>query len=55
MAESFGVLYYPDHGQIMHSQAVAVVDPDGRLATIYYGADWEPESVLQDLEKARKG
>ena len=53
-AESFGILYYPDHGQIVHSQAVAVVDPAGRLATIYYGETWEPETVLRDMEKARK-
>jgi protein SCO1 len=55
VAERFGVLYYPDHGQIVHSQAVAVVDPDGRIANVYYGEEWEAESVLQDLEKARKG
>ncbi len=55
VAETFGVLYYPDKGQIVHSQAVAIVDPDGRLATIYYGEQWEPETVLQDLQKARKG
>ncbi|HEY1434344.1 MAG TPA: SCO family protein, partial [Thermoanaerobaculia bacterium] len=55
VAENFGVLYYEDHGKIVHSQAVAVVDPDGRLATVYYGSDWEPEQVLRDLEKARKG
>ncbi len=55
VAESFGVLYYSDHGKIVHSQAVAVLDPDGRLSAIYYGADWEPEQVLRDLEKARHG
>jgi protein SCO1/2 len=55
VAEAFGVLYYPERGQIVHQQAVAVIDPEGRLATIYYGADWEPEQVLQELEKARKG
>jgi protein SCO1/2 len=55
VAERFGVLYYPDHGQIVHSQTVAVVDPDGRVANVYYGEQWEPESVLKDLEKARKG
>ncbi len=55
VAESFGVLYHQDHGKIVHSQAVAVVDPEGRLATIYYGADWEPEQILKDLEKARNG
>ncbi len=55
VAERFGVLYYPDKGQIVHSQAVAIVDPDGKLATVYYGEQWEPETVLQDLQKARKG
>ncbi len=55
VAESFGVLYYPDHGQIVHSQAVAVVGPDGKLASIYYGEQWEPEDILRDLRKARKG
>ena len=57
VAEHFGVLYYPDRGQIVHSQAVAVVDPKGRLETVYYGEQWEPETVLQDMlqQKARKG
>jgi len=55
VAERFGVLYYPDHGQIVHSQTVAIVDPDGRVANVYFGEQWEPEAVLQDLEKARKG
>ena len=55
VAERFGVLYYPDKAQIVHSQAVAIVDPDGKLATVYYGEQWEPETVLRDLQKARKG
>lgn len=55
VAETFGVLYYPEHGKIVHSQAVAVVDPSGRLAAVYYGSDWEPEQILKDLEKARNG
>lgn len=55
VASSFGVLYYPDEGQVVHTQAVAVVDPDGRLASIYFGQTWEPEAVLRDIEKARKG
>ena len=54
VATSFGVVYYPDRGQIIHSQAVAVVDPKGRLATIYYGESWEPEHIFRDMEKARK-
>ncbi len=55
VATSFGVIYYPDRGQIVHSQAVAVVDPAGRLSSIYYGERWEPEHLLRDMEKASKG
>ena len=31
VASNFGVIYYPEHGQTIHSQAVAVLDPQGRL------------------------
>lgn len=55
VASSFGVLYYPERGQIIHSQAVAVVDPEGKLSSIYYGETWEAEHVLRDMQKARKG
>jgi len=55
VATSFGMIYYPDRGQIVHAQTAAVVDPSGRLASIYYGQMWEPEHLLRDLEKARKG
>jgi protein SCO1/2 len=54
-AESLGVLYFPGRGQIVHSQVVAVIDPAGKLATIYFGEMWEADAVLRDLEKARKG
>ncbi|HKA36434.1 MAG TPA: SCO family protein [Thermoanaerobaculia bacterium] len=55
VASSFGVMYYPEKGQVVHAQAVAVVDPKGRLATIYFGEHWEPEHILRDLEKAKNG
>ena len=54
VASSFGVIYYPEHGQIVHSLAVAVVDPKGRLATIYYGESWLPEHLLRDIRNAGK-
>jgi|SRR6266540_553091 len=56
VAERFGVLYTKKKaGPLNHQQGVAVVDPDGKLATIYYGGNWEPEHLLRDMEKARKG
>jgi protein SCO1/2 len=53
VASRFGILYYADHGQIVHGQGVAVIDPKGRLSTIYYGNEWQPEHILRDLEKAK--
>ncbi|HKF44185.1 MAG TPA: SCO family protein [Thermoanaerobaculia bacterium] len=55
VATSFGVMYYPEKGQMIHTQAVAVVDPKGNLATIYYGEHWEAEHILRDMQKARNG
>ncbi len=53
-AESFGVMYFPDTGQITHTQAAAVVNRKGRLATIYFTDAWQPEHLLRDMEAARK-
>ena len=55
VATHFGVMYYAQGAQIVHTQAVAVLDREGRLSKIYYGEDWQPEHLLRDLEKARKG
>jgi protein SCO1/2 len=55
VAESFGVLYFPDRGQIVHSQTVGVVDEQGRLAAIFYGGDWKPEDILREMKKETKG
>jgi protein SCO1/2 len=51
VGSDFGVLYYPDHGQIVHSLAVAVIDPQGRLATIYYGDSWQAEHLFRDMTR----
>lgn len=51
VATNFGVTYYPQGAQIVHTQAVAVVDPEGRLSTITYGDNWQPEDLLRDLTR----
>jgi len=53
VASRFGILYYPDRGQLVHGQGVAIVGPSGRLSTIYYGNEWQPEHIVRDMEKAR--
>jgi protein SCO1/2 len=54
VASRFGVLYSRKGAQVLHQQAVAVVDPEGKLATISYGENWEPEQILKDMDKVRK-
>jgi protein SCO1/2 len=34
---------------ITHNLRTAIVDPDGRLVTIYSGNEWTPEALLHDL------
>lgn len=34
---------------IMHNLRTAIVDPDGRLVTIYSGNGWTPDELLNDL------
>jgi protein SCO1/2 len=55
VASNFGVVYYPEGNQIIHGQAVAVIDKAGRLSSIYYGERWEAPHIVRDLEKARNG
>jgi protein SCO1/2 len=55
VASNFGVLYYPEGNQIIHGQAVAIVDKAGKLSSIYYGERWEVEHIVRDMEKARNG
>jgi protein SCO1 len=46
-----GVIYYPDRGQIVHSLAAGVIDPDGKLSTIYYGEAWQAEHLFRDMTR----
>jgi protein SCO1/2 len=55
VASNFGVIYYPEGNQVIHGQAVAVIDKNGRLSSIYYGERWEAPHIVRDLEKARNG
>jgi protein SCO1 len=52
LTSRFGVSTIPENGTaetIAHNLRTAIVDPDGRLVTIYTGQDWTPEALLNDL------
>ena len=49
-AESFGLIYKAEGGQVTHSLRTALVGADGKLIKIYRGNEWKPEEVLGDLK-----
>lgn len=51
VAQFFGLSYWPEKDQIIHSLRTAIVSPDGRVAAVYRGNEWKPAEVLADLQK----
>jgi protein SCO1/2 len=54
-AESYGLTYATESGQIIHNLRTAVVAPDGTLVKVYRGNDWKPDELVRDLTDAAKG
>ncbi|HUK91322.1 MAG TPA: SCO family protein [Blastocatellia bacterium] len=52
IAEFFGLRFWKDQGQIVHSLRTAVIGSDGKLLKLYRGNDWKPADVLADLKAA---
>lgn len=49
VATYFGMQYWPEGDQIIHSLRTAVVGPDGKLVKLYPGNEWKPEDILAEL------
>jgi protein SCO1 len=55
-AARFGVAILTGDGsqeEIVHNLRTAVIDPDGRLTTVFGGGDWEPAELTAALRDAR--
>ena len=50
LATWFGLQYWPEGGQIVHSLRTAVIAPDGKLVKLYRGNDWQPAEIVADLQ-----
>ena len=46
----FGLSYYKESGQIIHSLVTALIGPDGRLEHLYLNNEWTPRQILADLK-----
>ena len=51
-AEFFGLSYWPEKDQIIHSLRTAIISSDGKVVKVYRGNEWRHEDVLKDLGEA---
>jgi len=51
IAGYFGLQYFPDKDQIVHSLRTALIAPDGKLVKIYRGNEWTPTEVLEEMKR----
>ncbi len=55
MASFFGLDYWPEGGQIVHSLRTAIISPEGKLVRLYPGNNWTPGDLLRDLRSLQQG
>jgi protein SCO1/2 len=49
-AEFFGLQYWPEADEIIHTLRTAVIAPDGKLLKVYRGNEWKPDEIIRDLQ-----
>jgi len=49
IATYFGLQYFQEGDQIIHSLSTALIGPDGRMVKLYRRNEWKPDEVLNDL------
>jgi protein SCO1/2 len=54
VAQFFGLQYYSDKDQITHGLRTVIIEPNGKVASVYRGNEWKPAEVLEDLQKVVK-
>lgn len=51
IAQFFGLAYFPEQDQIVHGLRTVIIGPDGKVARVYNGNDWQVEEVVAELKK----
>ena len=52
LATAFGVVYAPVKGDIVHTMQTALIAPDGTVAELWGGDDWNPKAIAKAIEAA---
>jgi len=53
IAQFFGLTYFPEKDQIIHSLRTVIVNPEGKVAKIYSGNEWKPEEIVSELKRVQ--
>lgn len=54
IATYFGLQYFTESDQIIHSLVTAVISPDGKIAKLYTGNEWKPAAIIGDLQSFKQ-
>jgi protein SCO1/2 len=54
VADFFGLSFMPDGATIVHSLRTAVIGPDGKIAALFNGNDWQPADAVQAITDSLK-
>ncbi len=54
IATYFGLQYFTESDQIIHSLVTALISPDGKVVKLYTGNEWKPAEIISDLEQFRQ-
>lgn len=52
VAQFFGLRYYADRDQIVHGLRTVIINPEGKVVTVYPNNAWKPDAVLAELRKS---
>lgn len=53
IATYFGMQYWRDGDQVVHSLRTAAVGADGRFVKLYRGNEWKPDEILRELRNLK--
>lgn len=51
IATYFGMQYWREGDQVIHSLRTAIVAPDGKFVKLYRGNEWKPDEVIEEVRK----
>lgn len=53
IATYFGMQYWRDGDQVVHSLRTAIVGADGQLVKLYRGSEWKPNEIVSELRNVK--